>query len=105
MIFYGKLALSNIMKNKKLYFSYLLTSVFTMVMYYIISSLSLNVGLEGHSTLGSFMNLGRYVIIVFALIILVTGILGQAFGKTVENIALIGIAIILVLLLIQSKRS
>lgn len=70
MFFYGKLALSNIMKNKKLYFSYLLTSVFTMVMYYIISSLSLNVGLEGHSTLGSFMNLGRYVIIVFALIIL-----------------------------------
>lgn len=70
MIFYGKLALSNIMKNKKIYFSYLLTSVFTMVMYYIISSLSLNVGLEGHSTLGSFMNLGRYVIIVFAFIIL-----------------------------------
>ncbi|MCI9639571.1 hypothetical protein AALA22_04775 [Anaerovoracaceae bacterium 41-7] len=53
------------------------------------------------------VNLAIYlgVFLVFALIILVTGILGQAFGKTVENIALIGIAIILVLLLIQSKRS
>lgn len=53
------------------------------------------------------INLAIYlgVFLVFAAILLVTGILGQVFGKTVENIALIGIAIILVLLLIQSKRS
>lgn len=45
------------------------------------------------------------VFLVFAAIVLVTGVLGSVFGKTVENIALVVIAAVLLVLLIQSKRS
>ena len=45
-IFYQKLAVSNIRKNGKTYFPYILTCIFTIAMYYIMKSLSLNKGLE-----------------------------------------------------------
>ncbi len=45
------------------------------------------------------------VIFIFAGIILVTGVLGSVLGRTAENIALGAVAIILVILLIKSKRS
>lgn len=45
------------------------------------------------------------VILIFAGIMVVTGLLGSTFGRTVENIALGVIAVILLVLLIKSKRS
>ena len=53
------------------------------------------------------INLAIYlgVFFIFAGIILVTEILGKSFGAAAENGALIAIAVILVILLIRSKRS
>lgn len=70
MIFYPKLALTNIQKNKKIFIPYILTSIFAIAMYYIVSSLSYNKGLENHETISTFMSMGQYVIIIFAAIFL-----------------------------------
>lgn len=70
MFFYPRLALTNIQKNKKIYIPYILTSIFTIAMYYIVSSLGNNQGLENHETTSSFMSMGQYVIIIFSAIFL-----------------------------------
>lgn len=45
------------------------------------------------------------VILIFAAIVLFTGFLGNQFGKTVELIVLGIVAVVLLVLYIQSKRS
>lgn len=45
------------------------------------------------------------VLLIFAGILVITGALGSVFGKAAENIALGVVAVILVFLLIKSKRS
>lgn len=45
------------------------------------------------------------VIVIFAGIVLFTGFLGNQFGKTVEMIILAVLAIVLLILYIQTKRS
>lgn len=72
-IFYPKLAFTNIRKNSKTYLPYILTCIFTIAMYYIMKSLSLNEGLNdmlGASTVSYTLELGSNIIGIFAIIFL-----------------------------------
>ncbi|MBS5112885.1 MAG: ABC transporter permease [Coprobacillus cateniformis] len=72
--FYPRLALTNIKKNGKVYIPYLLTSAFTVMMFYLIYSLSVNSGIfkmdVGASTMSMILGLGVYVVIIFSVIFL-----------------------------------
>lgn len=72
--FYPQLAISNIRKNKQIYMPYLLLSTFTIAMYYIIHSLSVNTGYAklkvGGTILPYIMNLGTWVVMIFSVIFL-----------------------------------
>ena len=71
--FFARLAAGNIKKNGNTYFPYILTCVVTVMLYYIVKSLSLNPGLEemaGDQTLISLMEMGTRIIGLFALIFL-----------------------------------
>lgn len=72
--FYPRLAFTNIRKNAKIYVPYLLASSFTVMMFYLIHSLSSNPGLKelktGSATMQSILNLGIYVVLIFAVIFL-----------------------------------
>lgn len=74
LFFYPRLALRNIRKNAKIYIPYLLTSTFTVAMLYIIHSLSVNGGYEslklGKRILPVIMDLGTWVVMIFAIIFL-----------------------------------
>ncbi len=72
-LFYAKLAFDNIKKNRTLYFPYILTCIFTITMFYIIKSLSINpnVGnMSGGSTVIYTLNLCMYVTGFFSIIFL-----------------------------------
>lgn len=72
-MFYPHLAANNIKNNSKTYIPYILTCVFTVAMYYIMSSLALNEGLKGvmgSETVTYTLGLGRNVIAIFAVIFL-----------------------------------
>lgn len=72
-LFYPKLAASNIKKNGKTYVPYILTCIITVAMFYIMKSLSLNEGIDnmaGASTLRYTMELGCWIVGIFALIFL-----------------------------------
>ncbi len=72
--FYPRLALTNLKKNSKLYFPYLITSSFTVMMFYLINYLSSHQGIDamatGSSTMHVILNLGKIVIVIFAVIFL-----------------------------------
>lgn len=71
--FYPRLAANGIKKNGKLYFPYLLTCISMVMMYYIISYLSVSehiINMRGGRTLTSILSLGKIVILVFSLIFL-----------------------------------
>ncbi len=71
--FYRKLAWTGIRKNKKLYTPYILTCIGMVMMYYIVSFLSLSdmlKGMPGGVTVQSLLNLGTGVIAVFSVIFL-----------------------------------
>ena len=71
--FYARLAVNNIKKNGKTYIPYILTCILTVVMFYIVKSLSLNPGLEsmaGGNFINTSMNLGSWVVAIFAFIFL-----------------------------------
>ncbi len=72
--FYPRLALTNIKKNGKVYIPYLLSSAFTVMMFYLIYSLSVNSGVlkmdVGASTMSMILGLGVYVVIIFSVIFL-----------------------------------
>ena len=73
--FYHRLASSNIRKNGKTYFPYILTCIFTVAMYYIMKSLSLNKGLKdvlGADTVITVLKLGSGVIAIFSFIFIPT---------------------------------
>lgn len=73
IFFYPKLAVSNIRKNGKVYFPYLLTCIITAAMYYIISSLADNPGISqviGGGTVRSALSMASGVVGFFALIFL-----------------------------------
>ncbi len=71
--FFPKMAYNNMKTNKQAYIPYLLTCIITVAMYYIIHSLSLNPGMAemfGGNTITLILNLGCYVIALFAVIFL-----------------------------------
>lgn len=71
--FYPKLALSGIKKNSRLYTPYILTCAGMVMMYYIISALSMSpiIGaLRGGRTIMSMLSFGSNVIAIFAVIFL-----------------------------------
>lgn len=70
-MFYLKLALTNIKKNGKIYFPYLITSIFTVMMFYCVKFLGGDNGLRKDSeTAAMVMSLGVYVVIIFSVIFL-----------------------------------
>lgn len=70
IIFYFRLAASNIKNNAKLYIPYILISLFNVSMYYILHSLAGNDGLRQHSTTVSLLICGTYVMLIFSVIFL-----------------------------------
>lgn len=69
--FYSHLALSNIKKNAKIYLPYLLTSTFTVMMFYVIHSLAVNQSLrDTSSTAPVVLMLGSWVVMIFSVIFL-----------------------------------
>lgn len=73
MSFYPRLAINNIMKNRQLYFPYLLTCVFTVAMFYIVLFIRMNEGLGemfGGQYVGAYMAFGSVIIGIFSLVIL-----------------------------------
>jgi putative ABC transport system permease protein len=72
-MFYQRLAITNIKKNGKTYFPYILTCICTIMMFYIMDCISLNEGLNhmsGGGQLKIILNLGTYVIGLFSVIFL-----------------------------------
>lgn len=71
--FYIKLAGTGIMKNRKLYFPYILTCVCMIMMFYIVLYLSVSddfKNVPGGATMQGFLGLGVFVIAIFSLIFL-----------------------------------
>ncbi len=71
--FFSKLAFAGMIKNKKIYLPYLLTCVSMVMMFYIMEALSDSPhikSMSGGSTLQIVLNLGTYVIALFALLFL-----------------------------------
>lgn len=72
-MFYPKLAATNIKKNGKTYFPYILTCISSIAMFYILHFISVNEGLEamsGGDSLKIILKLGTYVIGLFSVIFL-----------------------------------
>lgn len=72
-LFYPKLAADNLKKNSKTYIPYILTCIGTIIMYYIMYTLSVNKGLahmSGGADLRMVLSLGNYVIAIFSVIFL-----------------------------------
>lgn len=68
---YPRLALTNVKKNAKLYLPYIISSVFTVGMFYIMASLMFNEDLEnvtGAGSLSQILPLGCVIIGIFACI-------------------------------------
>ena len=71
--FYFKLALSNIRKNAQTYVPYLLTGIASVMMYYIICSLSKNedfMNMKGGAQMNWILQTGTVVVGFFAFIFL-----------------------------------
>ena len=70
-MFHLKLATTNIKKNGKIYFPYLITSIFTVMMFYCVKFLGGDNGLRKDSeSAAMMMSLGVYVVIIFSIIFL-----------------------------------
>lgn len=71
--FYTRLAVNNIRKNSRTYLPYIFTYIMTVMMFYLVKSLSLNPGLSmvrGAETLAYTMRLGSNIVGLFAYIFL-----------------------------------
>lgn len=71
--FYFRLAFDNLKKNAKMYIPFVLSCILTIMMYYMVSSLSMNpnmMNMIGGDVMQEILSLGIYVITVFAVIFL-----------------------------------
>ena len=71
--FYFRLAFDNLKKNAKMYIPFVLSCILTIMMYYMVSSLSMNpnmMNMIGGDVMQQILSLGIYVITVFAIIFL-----------------------------------
>lgn len=72
-LFYPRLALSNIKKNAKTYIPYILTCIFTISLFYMMHSISINEGLKdtfGGSTIMIILSYGVAIVGIFSIIFL-----------------------------------
>lgn len=73
-MFYARLAVTNIKKQSKTYVPYIISCILTVVMYYNMILLCFNSGIDGSFIGGSitheFLQLGVYIIAIFAFIFL-----------------------------------
>ncbi|WP_410506249.1 FtsX-like permease family protein [Haloimpatiens sp. FM7315] len=72
-LFYIKLAKTNLKKNSKTYFPYILTCICSIIMFYVMNSLSLNKGLNnirGRDGLITILGFGDIIIAIFSVIFL-----------------------------------
>ena len=72
-LFYPKLAVMNIKKNSKTYFPFILTSICTIAMFYIMHAISINKALDktsGGGALKSILAFGTVIIGIFSAIFL-----------------------------------
>ena len=72
-LFYPRLALTGMRKNRKLYLPYIFSCVGMVMMYYILHALSLSEVLKnakGAATVGTTLGLGKYVIAAFSVLFL-----------------------------------
>lgn len=71
--FYPKLAFSNIIKNRRFYFPYLITCIFSVAMFYDLMFLVNNKGIaqiHGGEQVQAYLELGKWIVAVFACIFL-----------------------------------
>lgn len=71
--FYFRLAFDNLKKNAKMYIPFVLSCILTIMMYYMVSSLSMNpnmMNMIGGDVMQQILSLGIYVITVFAVFFL-----------------------------------
>ncbi|CDD49592.1 predicted permease [Firmicutes bacterium CAG:308] len=71
--FYFRLAFDNLKKNAKMYIPFVFSCILTIMMYYMVSSLSMNpnmMNMIGGDVMQQILSLGIYVITVFAVIFL-----------------------------------
>lgn len=71
--FYFRLAFDNLKKNAKMYIPFVLSCILTIMMHYMVSSLSMNpnmMNMIGGDVMQQILSLGIYVITVFAVIFL-----------------------------------
>ena len=67
---YGRLALSNLEKNGKIYLPYLLTCIGTVMMFYLMQFLYTNPWVKTHASLMMVLGMGCVVVGLFAFIFL-----------------------------------
>ena len=53
-LFYAKMAVSNIRKNKKIFFPYIIMGIFSVMMYYMMVSLMNNDGIRKIAIFGQY---------------------------------------------------
>ena len=70
MKFYLKLALGNIKKNKKLYTSYFVSTIFSIALYFIVRNIGQSPTLKDQQAMTMFLGLGSGVISIFSFIFL-----------------------------------
>ena len=71
--FYARLAFENLKKNRKIYVPYILTSIITVTMFYIIHSLYMNesiLAMHGGNTIQYTLSLGAIIVAIFAIVFL-----------------------------------
>lgn len=71
--FYGKLAFDNIRKNSRVYVPYIITSISTVIMYYLMHSLAVNQSLgkmAGAAQVRSMLSFGFAIVGLFSVIFL-----------------------------------
>ena len=72
-MFFPKLALTNLRKNKSIYLPYLLSGIFSEAAFYVMQSIAANPGLSempGAATLQTILGMGTVVIGIFCVILL-----------------------------------
>lgn len=71
--FYPKLAITNITKNSRFYYPYILTCIATIAMFYVMAMIASNDGLSqmpGHGSLISILGFGTTIVGIFSVIFL-----------------------------------
>ena len=72
-LFFQKLAITGMKKNRQIYLPYLLTCILTVMMFYLLQSISyspLLKGMSGGTSTGAALSLGKFVVAIFSFLFL-----------------------------------